>query len=78
MAQRHRVVIDTNVFISAFLFRGTPALVLDLIDGGVVELVYSATLREETERILSQKFDWASTEIAEACGEYATIRATTT
>lgn len=70
MAVHPGIVVDANVFISAFLFGGKPGLVLDLIDEGVVELIYSATLRAETEKVLADKFGWTREQIEDACDDY--------
>jgi putative PIN family toxin of toxin-antitoxin system len=51
-----RVVADTNVLISAFLFRGLPGVFLDLGLGGAFSLVTSNALLDELDEKLSDKF----------------------
>lgn len=63
-----RAVVDTNVFISAFLFRGKPAQVLRLAEGRAFRLLVSAPLRLEVEQVLGQKFKWPAPRIVQACG----------
>lgn len=47
-----RIVLDTNVLVSAVLNpRGKPALLLKLVLGGVVDLVISPAMIEEIERV---------------------------
>ena len=65
-----RAVLDTNVFISALIYRGKPAEILDLIEDEVVALVYSEAIRAETERILATKFGWPGPRIEFACKPY--------
>lgn len=70
MPERARVVIDTNIFVSAFLFRGKPGLVLDLVEDGTVILIHSRDLRSEAGRILADKFHWSQDEMRLACDVY--------
>jgi putative PIN family toxin of toxin-antitoxin system len=51
-----RVVLDTNVIISALLFGGNPQTILDLVSEGEVQLVTSSPLFSELKRILEDKF----------------------
>ena len=68
------VVLDTNIFISAFRFRGRP---LDLVLMGVdreIDIVLSESIIEETLRVLRDKFTATQAEmetalqIMHACG----------
>ena len=48
-----RLVLDTNVFVSAILNpRGKPALILKLALRGVIELVISREIIEEINKVL--------------------------
>lgn len=60
-----RVVVDTNVYVSAIVFGGTPKLVLDLVHlrGGV--LLVSPFILAEVEKVLDRKFRWEAHSIAE-------------
>lgn len=65
-----RTVVDTNIFISALLFRGKPGLVLDSVYYGRAVLVYSTALQQETQRVLSWKFGWTADKIRAGCDVY--------
>lgn len=67
-----RVVLDTNVFISAFLFGGKPALILDWAEQGRIALCYSDPIRKEVEEVLAEKFHWPPEMIDLACMPYWT------
>jgi uncharacterized protein len=59
------VVIDTNVYVSALVFGGKPALILQLGAAGAFQLVVSETIRAEVEEILLRKFGWDATHFAQ-------------
>ncbi len=61
------VVLDTNVFISAFVFGGNPRRVVQLAEAAAYTLVISQAIQDETERILLQKFHWGRRPMAQAC-----------
>jgi putative PIN family toxin of toxin-antitoxin system len=50
-----RVVADTNIVVSGFLWRGNPRRVLDAARDGIIELFTSAVLLEELEDVLSRE-----------------------
>ena len=52
-----RVVVDTNVYISALMFVGLPGELLDLAFAGGFLIVSSLTLLDELEEKLRFKFD---------------------
>jgi putative PIN family toxin of toxin-antitoxin system len=60
-----RVVLDTNVIVSALVFGGVPRIVLELTDAGRCELFYSDAIQIEVRRILAEKFDWSPTMLRE-------------
>ncbi len=61
-----RIVLDTNVLISAILFPGgPPEQVLRLAIEGRVELVTSATLLTEYARVLTEKFAHSESQASE-------------
>jgi putative PIN family toxin of toxin-antitoxin system len=71
-----RVVLDTNIYISALNFGGTPEQVLTLARKGRMELFISAPILNEIERVLRRKFKWPMNRIGEASAllkEFATI-----
>jgi len=51
-----RVVADTNIFISAFLFGGLPQIFLEMAMGGTFSLVTSHLILEELDEKLRTKF----------------------
>ena len=53
-----RVVLDTNVIISALNFPGNERLVLELALRGKFELYLSRFVLEEVAGVLTRKFDW--------------------
>ena len=65
-----RIVIDANIFVSAFLFGGKPGFLLDLVDAGSVVLVHCDVLHDEIERTLRRKFGWSQEQVDLACREY--------
>lgn len=53
-----RVVLDTNVIVSALVFGGLPREVLEMVEAGRCELFYSKPIQEEVRRVLAEKFRW--------------------
>jgi len=53
-----RIVLDTNVIVSALVFGGIPRGVLELAEAGQCEFFYSKPIKTEVSRVLSEKFDW--------------------
>ena len=62
-----RIVVDTNVIVSALVFGGLPRQVLDLAAEGVCALYFSAPIQTEVERVLEEKFGWGREEISARC-----------
>jgi len=54
-----RAVVDTNVYVSALVFGGKPAAVLQLAESGAFQLVVSATIKTELVDTLTAKFEWS-------------------
>ena len=59
-----RIVLDTNIYISALLYGGKPKQVLDLASAGELQLLISLPLKLELERVLREKFDIPTSELA--------------
>lgn len=55
-----RIVLDTNVIVSALVFGGVPRSVLELAEAGQYELFYSEPIQEEVRRVLTEKFGWSA------------------
>lgn len=49
-----RIVLDTNVVISGFLWEGRPAEVMRRVEAGEVEMYLSAEILEEIEKVLEK------------------------
>jgi len=61
-----RVVFDTNVLLSAFIFGGNPERLFDLARFGELRLVVSPDILLEFAFVLREKFAWAEEDITEA------------
>ena len=69
-----RVVLDTFVLISAFVFPGgNPEAVYRLVLAGTVELITSRSLLTEFGRVLESKFGWAPSRSEEAVRQLARL-----
>ena len=53
-----RIVVDTNVIVSALIFGGLPRRVFEMVESGVCEVYYSAEIESEARRVLRDKFGW--------------------
>ncbi|MHB9128554.1 MAG: putative toxin-antitoxin system toxin component, PIN family [Candidatus Humimicrobiaceae bacterium] len=53
-----RIVFDSNVYISALLFKGIPGKILDMAFKNEIILITSDEIITETVRILREKFKW--------------------
>ena len=51
---RHRIVLDTNVLISAILFGGKPRRVLDLVVSGLTDCTLSVAILDELKDVLQR------------------------
>jgi len=61
-----RIVLDTNVIVSALVFGGVPRGVLELAEAGQCEFFYSEPIQSEVRRVLAEKFDWSEAMLREA------------
>ncbi|MGA3262679.1 MAG: putative toxin-antitoxin system toxin component, PIN family [Terracidiphilus sp.] len=60
-----RIVLDTNVYISALRYGGNPQLVLDEVLNGKFQLLISIPLEDELKRVLREKFSYSPHQILE-------------
>lgn len=60
-----KVVLDTNVYISAILFGGNCEEILTLSSLGSFELITSKAILEEIAGILQKKFGWSKPQVSE-------------
>ena len=68
-----RVVLDTNVYLSAILFAGPPEVIVHLARSRALLLVVSAPILAELTRVLRTKFDWTATQAREAVQEIRSL-----
>ena len=68
-----RVVLDTNVLVSAHLWNGNERVVLGLCRSGDLRSVTSPQILSELERVLNQKFKKADDEVSEYIMELVTM-----
>lgn len=69
-----RIVLDTSVLISAYLYRGLTRQALDMARRGEVDLLVSRETVQEFARVLGYpKFGLATDEIAEILGDLRTF-----
>ncbi len=59
-----KVVLDTNVYVSAFLFGGPPAHVAMLSEEGAFRICVSTPIVRELKGVLTAKFGWDRKELA--------------
>lgn len=64
-----RVVLDTNIYISAILFGGNPEVIIDLAKKGEIEVIISEFIIGEIAEILRRKFGWENWQILEVIDE---------
>ncbi len=62
---RPRIVLDTNVILSAVLCGGNPGEYFALAAAGIIEIYTSPFILEETSNILQQKFKYKQGEVQE-------------
>jgi len=62
-----RVVLDSNVWISALVFGGTPRQIVELGETRSIELCVSPAIRVEVERILEEKSGWQADRVRAHC-----------
>ena len=68
-----RIVFDSNVYISALLFKGIPGKILDMALKNEIILIASDEIVTETVRILREKFKWPEHNIDKFTGRLSGI-----
>lgn len=63
---RIKIVIDSNVYISAILFGGKPEKIVELARLDIVEAFVTVPILEEVLRVLQYKFGWNKGMLGEA------------
>ena len=64
-----RAVPDTNVHVSALVFGGKPARVLQLAAAGTFQLIVSESIQAELLETLATRFAWPADRAAEVCAQ---------
>ena len=70
-----RVTLDSNVYLSGFVFGGKPKRVLEMAIDGEIEVAVSDPIIQEVRQHLLAKFGWPGPRVAEAVesiAEFAT------
>jgi putative PIN family toxin of toxin-antitoxin system len=62
----HTVTLDTNIYISALEFGGTPLRLLRMAVDHIIEVAISQPIIDETRRVLRNKFGWSEEHLNEA------------
>ena len=57
------VVVDTNVYISALVFGGTPRMVFERIDSLGYRLCVSKPIMDEVAEVLTRRFGWSGADL---------------
>ena len=60
-----RVVLDTNIYISAILFGGRCEEILKIAAQGLFDLIVSKQILDEIKSVLKVKFNWSDRQVAE-------------
>ncbi|MDN5344999.1 MAG: uncharacterized protein PWQ18_1112 [Clostridia bacterium] len=68
-----KVVCDTNVYISAFLFGGKPEEVIAIARNNEIELLISEDILAEVADVLKKKFGWTDGQISFTLDELRSI-----
>jgi putative PIN family toxin of toxin-antitoxin system len=61
-----KIVLDTNLYVSAFQFGGKPMQLLQKGIDGDIDIAVSTPIIQETVRVLRDKFGWSGEQLAEA------------
>ncbi len=68
-----RVVLDTNIYISAILFGGNCEEILRIAGSGSFELIISKSIILELRGILEKKFMWSKKQVSETISHIKNI-----
>jgi putative PIN family toxin of toxin-antitoxin system len=68
-----KVVVDTNVYISAILFGGNSEEIRKLAREGKIELLISENIIAEIAGVLKRKFNWSDWQISEVIKDIKSI-----
>ncbi len=68
-----KVVIDTNIYISALFWGGKPREVIDLGRDGKIQVFSSPEIEDEIEEVLRRKFNLSAEEIKRVIFDFSTF-----
>ncbi len=68
-----KLVLDTNIYISAILFGGIPEEILELARSSLIEVYISPAITAEITEVLRQKFGWGVERRREVLAELGEI-----
>ena len=68
-----KVVLDTNVYISAILFGGKPERIISMARSSEIELLISPDILAEVAKVLRAKFAWTDEQIRVTLAEITSI-----
>lgn len=60
-----RVVLGSNIYVSAFNFGGAPEEIIRLAEEGIFELYVSPFIVQEVKGVLKEKFGWSESDLWE-------------
>lgn len=60
----NRVTLDTNIYVSALEFGGSPMSLLQMGMDGEIEIAVSQPIIDETLRVLREKFGWRDDQLS--------------
>jgi putative PIN family toxin of toxin-antitoxin system len=67
------VTADSNIWVSAFSYRGNPRLLIEMADAGEVRIDISQFIIDEVLRTLRVKFEWPAERLQEAADQMKAI-----
>jgi putative PIN family toxin of toxin-antitoxin system len=73
-----RATLDSNVYISAFVFGGKPGRVIEMATEGTIDVAVSNAIVAEVRRVLLTKFGWSVERAAEVVETIETMATPTT
>ena len=63
-----RVTLDSNIYVSGFVFGGQPKRLLEMANDRDIHLAVSGPISEEVQRVLMRKFGWSEVRASDVRG----------
>jgi uncharacterized protein len=73
-----RATLDSNVYVSAFVFGGKPGRVIEMATEGTIDVAVSGAIVAEVRRVLVTKFRWSEERAAAVVETMETMATPTT